>query len=162
VPTPRVWCRRRTDGESGCAGIGAPLLSQVESAVYAELATSLADWRADPGRLARRRGDLILAAADVRKIEASLAATRTAMGRITREWALERLPEVAYRESTADLAKAEAELEEQVKIEHSRGLAAVALDFVSIGREVVDLWPDLLGPERNRLLRPLVVAIVIR
>lgn len=155
-----VCSRQRQIGD--CKGPGTPLYAHLETAILDELQAWAGRLRGNPTTAARKAAQAARAAVDVSALKRELADTRDAMGRITEQWARQKMPQVAYEKAMASLVEAEARLADQLgKVEQVRD-APDAGRSVALVEELRRMWPDLTEPERNRGLREVMVRVRVR
>lgn len=158
----RMVCSRRAQ-VGDCAGPGTPRYADLEAAVLAEVVAYAGRLRGNPAARAARRARANRAGHDAASLERRLARTREAMARITTRWGQQQMSDAVYEASMATMREQEQALEEQLAA--ARTVARTEPDPGRVVRLVdllVELWPRLTEPERNRALRDVVVQVRVR
>jgi len=159
----RLVCGMGRPGVHGkrCEGVGRPLLDRVEAEVLRQVAEYARLLRTDHAARAARLARRANARADRATLERERDKARAGMARIARAWAVGEIPDDVYRETMAELRRAE---------------SAAAAELARIGpvdtpdpvqtASAVDallaLWPRMTPAEQVRALRTVVDKVVIR
>jgi site-specific DNA recombinase len=160
----RMVCSRRAQvGLEGCTGPGTPRYTDIEEAVLTEVVAYAARLRGNPAARAARKARTTRAGHDAAGLQKRLTTVREAMTRITTRWGQHQMSDAVYEASMADLAGQESTLQEQLA--RARSVASTVPDPGRVVRLVdllVELWPNLTEPERNRALRDVVARVRVR
>lgn len=157
----RMVCGR-TRQVRDCPGPGSPRFDDIEAAVLADVARYAAQLRGNPAAAAAEKTRRVRAGLDAASLEREIASTREAMGRITTRWATARMPEVAYDKAMAQLVEQERLLEVQIEAAKQAVAGPEPGRVVALVDEMLQVWPDATGTERNRALRAVLVKVHIR
>jgi hypothetical protein len=158
----RLLCRtRRGLGADACPGVGAPALSQVEALVLVRVAEVIADLRTDVGA-ARRRAARARSRVDSRALQRQIAETERAVLRATEQVARGLIPEPAYRQVVAELDGQLAALRVRLAEAEDVAVLPAAGKSARAAEELLRLWPVMTSQERNRSLRLVVRAVILR
>lgn len=161
-PTPRVWCRQKIEATYGCDGIGVPLLTAIEDMVFVQVLESIHLLKADPADIAAWRGNRSTTAAGLTQMEHQLEKVQKAIGRIAREWGTEQMSDAAYKEAVKPLKATEADLIARIGAAKLTPSEPAMAEFAGVAETLEALWPMLDGNGRNRILKQVVSAVVIR
>lgn len=157
-----VYCRRGREGNSPCKGCGGMQLVDIEAAVLDQVAAYIGLLRGDVAAQEARLARAARAGVDAEMLERELAATRRAMVRLTERWArADDGDDAVYEEAMASLREAERSLLE--RLEQTRGMATGPGPgkVADLAEQLMRLWPDMDGSQRNRALRELVDHVVV-
>lgn len=162
-PQARLVCGMGHGGVQGrCEGVGRPLVDLVEREVLRQVAEYAKNLRTDISARAARLAKAASARADRASLERERDKARQAMVRLTREWSLdEHLPDDVYRETMADLRRAES----AATAELARIGPDTEFDPIETANAVdalLALWPEMTNAERIKAIRSVAVKVVVR
>ncbi len=160
--TQRIICKRRVEFNGACQGVGAPVYDRIEQFLLDEVRTYAAALRGNTAARVAQRRRAAQAGADLSTVERELTRTREAMARLTERWARGGIPESAYEKALARLA--DTEKVQAAQLERARDVSAAPKPskVVAVVDQMLALWPDLTGPERNRALKTVLVSATVR
>jgi DNA invertase Pin-like site-specific DNA recombinase len=157
----RLFCNRKKQ-TAACGGVGTPLYDPVEAAVLDEVRLHGADLRGNPAAVEAREAKRSTAWASVPRVERELERTREAMGKLAEAWARGAVSDDAYGRAMAQFTDDEAS--QVAQLDTARGLAEAPRpgEVVVLVEQLLDHWPDLTDPERNRGLRSVMRSFSVR
>lgn len=159
--TRRMVCSRK--GQIGdCPGPGTPAYADIEAAVLAEVAAYAGRLRGNPAARAEQKSRRTRAGIDAAALRRELADLRSTMGRITERWGRGGIPDSAYEEAVGMLADSERLVAEQLDRADTASKAPDPGRVVALVDDLLDMWPHLTEPERNRALREVLARVRIR
>ncbi|MFG3418709.1 recombinase family protein [Micromonospora sp. NPDC048063] len=155
----------RGDVKGGtCPGVGRPILARVVDEVLRQVAEWAAELRTDHDARARRLARMTSSQADRATLERQLADARSAMVRLAKSHALERLPDDVYRQAMAELREAEQGAAGQLARLGSVEVPPDPVAAANAAEALLALWQDqdVTHAERVKALRSIVDRIVVR
>lgn len=157
----RLYCRRKYDRLDECAGCGNPSLEEVEAALLDKIRQHIANLKVDTAARAAYTARTARAGADARMLEREVAQTRKAMARTTERWAREQLDDRTYEDTMASLRETEARLMADAAGQQQVAEAPLPERAVALAEEMIALWPDMDGGQRNRALRDVITGFTL-
>jgi DNA invertase Pin-like site-specific DNA recombinase len=161
-PQLRLYCRRKVNRSDGCEGFASPLYDDIEVEIIKAVIEYASRLRSDPLARAAQLARSQRAGVDAKALEGELAATRSAMARITQRWGRGQMPDAAYEGAIADLAATERMLTEQLAEASEVATAPAPHQVVGLIEEMLVMWPELTEATRNRGLRTVLRRVYIR
>lgn len=159
----RLSCHHGTRrGIIGRCSVGKPKLDLIEAEVLRQVREHMKLLRDDVSARAARLARAANARVEKATLEEQLRNVRTAMSRIAKEWALNRLPEAAYQETMVDLRESETTLLTAIAAASQVVALPSPTQMADAGERMLAMWPDLTVAERGIFLRKLVRKIVVR
>ncbi|MGI5245036.1 recombinase family protein [Dactylosporangium sp. CA-139066] len=160
-PTRRIVCKHGKEVQT-CKGVGSPLYAPIEQRVLDEVVDYARHLPVDQVALARRQATVDRAAASLPSVEAERLRIREAMAKLTKRWALGKVPDAAYETNIADFEADLGRLEtREAQLRQATRMPAPAKLRKAV-EEMLELWPDANGTERNTLLRSVVSDVTVR
>lgn len=153
---------RSIQGDTRCAGIGMPLLAEVEKEVLRQTGDYVRLLRTDEGtRLAhlRRHTDAVADAAAMRK---RLRTVQEAISRLAKSRALGELDEDEYQPAIAELRAERDGLQARVAALGDVEDRPTPAAFASAAEALLATWDRMKVHQRNRALRALAERIEVR
>lgn len=145
----------------GCEGIGFPLMIEVEAEVLNQVRDHIRLLRTDDAarteQLARTAGAVV----DEKRLRRQLTQVTAAIAKLSKAWALGEITEDEHAPIVELRAEAEtirAQLADLGPTERRPAPEQLA----SAAEVLLELWPDAVPDERNRMLREIVERVVIR
>jgi site-specific DNA recombinase len=159
----RLVCGMGRSGVAGgCPGVGRPLLDPVEAEMLRQVADYARRLRSDHIARAARLARLAAASTDRDSLQRELKRLRTGMAKLATQWALDEVPDQAYRDSRGEMQAAEtavlAELARLGPAEPDQDPAVTA----KAAEALLALWPRMTYAERGKALRSVVDRVVVR
>lgn len=157
----RMVCSRcRQIGD--CPGPGTPLYADLEAAVLAKVQRFGRELRGNPAARAAQKSRRARAGVDAATLARELSSVREAMGKVTQRWARGSMPDTAYEKAIEEFAEQERLLVEQLDQAQETAASPEPERVVKLIDDLMELWPDMTDPERNRALRDVVSKAYIR
>lgn len=160
---PALQCRQRLlGGPQVCVGPGAPPQLEVEAAVLELLPDLIRKLQLDPAARAAKQAARARAGVDVERLRRELAKTDKAIATLAVDRARRDISQAAYQLAAEELERSAAALRLQVDD------AAVIADSPSTratvkqARLLLEAWPVMTVPERNRGLRQILREVRVR
>lgn len=160
-PTRRLLCAYRKLAK-GCQGIGTPRYEPVEALVLEEVRLYVSRLSGNPKARAVQEAKAAQAAVDVPTLDRQVAKTRAAMGRLTEAWALGNIRDDAYQEGIARLEAAESAQSAALAAAQEVRDAPAPSEIVMLATRMLEAWPHLSGPHRNRGLKTVLRSFTVR
>jgi DNA invertase Pin-like site-specific DNA recombinase len=163
VRVPALQCRQRlSGGPEVCRGPGAPAVAEVEAEVLRRLPLIIARLETSPADRAAKQARRARASVDVARLRRELAKVETALGRLTADKARREITQVAYRLAADELERTAAALQLQIDDEELVAESPTARATIRQAKALLDAWPLLTVPERNRGLRAVLREVRVR
>lgn len=159
----RLKCHRGTQrGVIGRCSVGRPQLALVEEEVLRQVRDYLRLLRDDVAARAARLARSANARVEKANLDEQLRNVRSAMSRIAKEWALNRLPDAAYQETMTDLRDSETALLTAVAAANRVVQLPSPTQMADAGERLLLMWPRMTAAEKGLALRQIVQKIVVR
>jgi len=181
LATPRLICPRRREvvdtktvtiagrrkhgkppSRPGCAGVGSPLLVRIEAVLLDAVRQYAGELEGNPGARAAQITKAAKAGADAGTLEKELARTRESIARLTEGWARGEVPDSAYKTAVEKFKAEEKTKTERLAESRENADPPDPGKTVRLVDEMLRLWPDMTGTERNLALRTVVRGATVR
>ena len=146
----------------GCEGVGRPVLARVEAEVLRQVAEWAERLRTDDAARMARMVRMAAGRADRAALERELARARSGMVRIARAWATGDVPDEVYRETMAELRRAEARAAAELARIDAVAVPVDPVEAASAVDALLGLWPEMTYAERGKALRSIVDRVEVR
>lgn len=157
--------RRKRDAEPSrpaCAGIGSPVLARIEEVLLERIHEYAGELVGNPAARAQQLARAAKAGVDAATLKRELASTREAMARLTERWARGIVPDSAYEVSIAKFIAEEKVKSERLAEAQENSEVPDPGKTVRLVDEMLAMWPDMTGTERNLALRTVIRGATVR
>lgn len=157
----RLICGHQAKASAKCAGVATPVKAQLEAGVLDRVTEHISQLKINLSA----RVQAMMRAAEARTDAATLRAqqdeARAAITKLVTSWALGKVPDHAYEASLAELRAAESAAATGLKEAEAISKVRDPGEIIAAAEAMLELWPDLIEPERARLIRKIVKRVVI-
>jgi hypothetical protein len=130
--------------------------------VLRQLTEKIRNWFVDQTERAGSRARRATAKADATRLRRNLAAAELGLGRRTADRARRSISEVAYRAGSGELERTIDDITAALAAAETLLHAPPPKAAVNAAQQLLELWPDATGEERNRMLRVLIRSVRVR
>jgi site-specific DNA recombinase len=157
----RIFCSQQFAIFDRCSGCGSADEAKVVEAVLEQVEGYISELRFNLGARAAQIARADRAGLDAAAVKAELKATRKAKVKATEGWSRSLMDDQTYQETMSTLNAAEARLiEAQRQLEEVAGMPDPS-NVIALGERLLQAWPKMTGPEKNRALKGLVKSVTI-
>lgn len=161
----RLECSKMTNRCAGdeCPGIGTPLFEPIEAEVLRRVHEYIQLLKGDVGARAAALNRRATVRVDVEALRRQVTDARTAIAKLTTAWARNQVGDREYNASLAELNESEQIAQQQIdELGGTDVLDEDPFQRAAAAEALLQLWPDMIGEERNRVMKKILKRVVIR